>query len=43
MPSKPVVLINVLKVESKNEEALIALLKQNIDTVVRTLDGWKTS
>jgi quinol monooxygenase YgiN len=43
MPSKPVVLINVLKVESKRQEALIALLKQNIDTVVRTLDGWKTS
>jgi quinol monooxygenase YgiN len=43
MPGKPVVLINVLKVESQNQEALIALLKQNIDTVVRTLDGWKTS
>ncbi|MEO8998118.1 MAG: antibiotic biosynthesis monooxygenase family protein [Rhodanobacter sp.] len=43
MPSKPVVLINVLKVESKEQEALIALLKQSIDTVVRTLDGWKTS
>jgi quinol monooxygenase YgiN len=43
MPSKPVVLINVLKVESKKQEALIALLTQNIDTVVRTLDGWKTS
>jgi quinol monooxygenase YgiN len=43
MPGKPVVLINVLKVESKQQEALIALLKQNIVTVVRTLDGWKTS
>ncbi|QBB69029.1 antibiotic biosynthesis monooxygenase [Pseudolysobacter antarcticus] len=43
MPNKPVVLVNVLKVESKRQEALIALLKQNIDTVVRTLDGWKTS
>lgn len=43
MPSKPVVLINVLKVEPKQQDALIALLRQNIDTVVRTLDGWKTS
>ena len=43
MPSRPFVLINVLKVESKKQEALIAVLKQNIDTVVRTLDGWKTS
>ncbi len=43
MSGKPVVLINVLKVESKNQEALLALLKQNIDVVVRTLDGWKTS
>jgi quinol monooxygenase YgiN len=43
MPSQPVVLINVLKVESKKQEALIALLKQNIDTVVHTLDGWKGS
>jgi len=41
--SKPVVLVNVLKVEAKQQEALIALLKQNIDTVVRTLDGWRTS
>ncbi|MEO5558275.1 MAG: hypothetical protein ABIO49_01185 [Dokdonella sp.] len=43
MPSKPVVLVNVLKVESKKQEALIALLKKNIDTVGSTLDGWKTS
>ena len=43
MPSKPVVLINVLKVESKKQEALITFLKQNINTVVHALDGWKTS
>lgn len=43
MSGKPVVLINVLKVGSNNQEALLALLKQNIDVVVRTLDGWKTS
>lgn len=27
----------------KQKEALIALLKQNIDTVIRTLHGWKTT
>src|SRR5689334_18486106 len=43
MPSTPVVLINVLKVEAKKQDALLALLKQNIDTMIRTLDGWKTT
>jgi len=43
MPDESVVLINLLKVESGKQDALIALLKQNTDTVVRTLDGWKTT
>jgi quinol monooxygenase YgiN len=43
MSGKAVVLVNVLKVKSKQQEALIALLRHNIDTVVRTLDGWNTS
>jgi quinol monooxygenase YgiN len=43
MPDEPVVLINLLKVEPGNQEALIALLKQNIETVIRTLPGWKTT
>jgi antibiotic biosynthesis monooxygenase (ABM) superfamily enzyme len=43
MSDEPVVLINLLKVEPGNQEALIALLKQNIETVIRTLPGWKTT
>lgn len=43
MPDEPVVLINLLKVEPGKLEALIALLKQNIETVIRTIPGWKTT
>jgi hypothetical protein len=37
-----VILIN-LKVKPGKQDALIALLKQTTDTVVRTLHGWKTT
>jgi quinol monooxygenase YgiN len=43
MSDEPVILINLLKVEPAKQDALTTLLKQNIDTVVSTLDGWKTS
>jgi quinol monooxygenase YgiN len=43
MSDEPAVLINVLKVEPARQAALIALLQQNIETVVSTLAGWKTS
>ena len=43
MSDEPVVLINLLKVEPAKQEALIALLKQNTDTVVSTLAGWKST
>ena len=43
MSEHPVILINLLKVKPGKQEALIALLRQNIDTVVSTLDGWKAS
>ena len=43
MSDKPVILINLLKVKPGKQDALIALLKQNTDTVVRTLHGWKTT
>jgi quinol monooxygenase YgiN len=43
MSNKPAILINVLKVEPEKQEALMVLLKQNIDAVVRTLDGWQSS
>jgi heme-degrading monooxygenase HmoA len=37
------ILINLLKVKPGRQDALIALLKQTTDTVVRTLHGWKTT
>jgi quinol monooxygenase YgiN len=41
MANESVILINLLKGKPGKQDALIALLKQNIDTVVRTLHGWK--
>jgi quinol monooxygenase YgiN len=43
MADESVILINLLKVKPGKQDALIALLRQNTDTVVRTLDGWKTT
>jgi quinol monooxygenase YgiN len=43
MSDEPVILINLLKVKPENQDALIALLKQNTETVIRTLDGWRTT
>lgn len=43
MPDAPVTLINLLKVEPAKQDALIALLKENIETVIRTLHGWKAT
>ena len=43
MADASVILINQLKVDPANQQALIALLKQNIDTVITTLEGWKAS
>ena len=39
MSDQPVVLINLLKVEPAKQQALIALLQQNTDTVITTLAG----
>src|SRR5690242_20015423 len=33
-------LINVLTVDPANQKQLLALLRANTDTVIRTLDGW---
>ena len=41
MCDESVILVNLLKVKPGKQDALIALLKQNIDTVIRTLNGWK--
>lgn len=43
MSDQSVILINVFKVKSGTQDALIALLKQNTETVIRTLDGWKST
>ena len=43
MSDECIVLINLLKVKPGKQDALIALLKQNTDTVIRTLHGWKTT
>ncbi len=43
MTTAPVTLVNVLKVEPGKQAQLIVLLKRNIDTVIRTLEGWRTS
>ena len=43
MSDESVTLINLLKVEPGKQDTLIALLKQNIDTVIRTLHGWKAT
>jgi quinol monooxygenase YgiN len=43
MSDEPVILINLLKVEPAKQAALTALLKQNIDSVITTLAGWKAT
>ncbi len=43
MPDQSVTLINLLKVERANCDRLIELLKQNTETVIRTLVGWKST
>ena len=43
MSDESVILVNLLKVKPGKQGALIALLKQNTETVVRTLHGWKTT
>ena len=43
MTDESVILINLLKVKPGKQDELIALLKQNTNTVVRTLHGWKTT
>ena len=43
MSDPSVVLINVLKVEPARHAELVALLKHNTETVIKTLPGWKTT
>jgi quinol monooxygenase YgiN len=43
MTDESVTLINLLKAKPGKQDALLALLKQNTETVIRTLQGWKTT
>ena len=43
MSDESVILINLLKVKQGKQDELIALLKQNTDSVIRTLRGWKAT
>ena len=43
MSDESVISINLLKVKPGKQDALIALLKQTTDAVVRTLHVWKTT
>ena len=43
MSDESVILINLLKAKPGKQDELIALLKQNTETVIRTLHGWKTT
>ena len=43
MSNPPAILINVLKVEPAKQDALVALLQQNTDSVITTLAGWKST
>lgn len=36
----PVTLINILSIEPVNQEALLASLRHNTETVITTLKGW---
>jgi quinol monooxygenase YgiN len=36
-------LINIFTVDPANQAALIALLRQNIDGVIKTLPGWRAT
>lgn len=43
MPDESVILINLLKCQPANQDALLAVLQQNTETVIRTLAGWKST
>ncbi len=43
MSNESVILINLLKSQPGKQEALFALLKENTEAVIRTLQGWKTT
>lgn len=36
----PVTLVNVLSVEPRKQQELVELLRQNTETIIKTLKGW---
>ena len=43
MSDDSVILINLLKAKPGKQEPLLALLRENTETVIRTLQGWKST
>ncbi|MDM9622679.1 antibiotic biosynthesis monooxygenase [Rhizobium sp. S96] len=43
MADNSVVLVNTLKVDPTRQKELISMLEHNIETVIRSLDGWRGS
>jgi quinol monooxygenase YgiN len=43
MAGESVILVNTLKVQAAKQDALLASLKENTDTVISTLKGWKAT
>jgi quinol monooxygenase YgiN len=41
MASDPVILVNLLRVAPERQHELIALLEQNVETVIKTVPGWR--
>lgn len=37
---KPITLVNILSIEPQKQQELVDLLRQNTETVVKTLKGW---
>lgn len=43
MSDTSVVLVNMLKAKPGSQDALIELLKENTETIIRTLPGWRAT
>lgn len=43
MPDQPVTLITLFTVDPGRQAALVALLRENTETVIRTLPGWQAT
>jgi quinol monooxygenase YgiN len=43
MTQESVILINMLKVDPSRQQELVATLRDNTETVIATLDGWKST